>query len=157
MEGKVLFFNNTYGFIRGNDNKDYYVNYRNIDKHSSNDGYRSLYTGQSVSFHICGDNEARNVKTINNTEKGVLICNMTAYQMKDGEYIHSYNVYSDIFKKINSGVRFVVHKDDYLIGLDTILPREDLSLILNRVSKNDFKNRKGEVIQIHRNLSVKII
>lgn len=157
MDGKVLFFNNTYGFIRGNNNKDYYVNYRSIDKNSSSEGYRSLYTGQSVSFDIYGDNEARNVKIINNTSKGVLLCNMTAYQMKDGEYIHSYNVYSDIFKKINSGVRFTVYKDDYLIGLDTILPREELSLVLEKISKNDFKNRKGEVIKIHKNLSVKII
>lgn len=157
MKGKVLFFNNTYGFIRGEDEKDYYVNYRNLNERDSQDGYKALYTGQSVSFDTFGKNEAMNVKIEDNISEGVLVCNITAYQMNEGEYLHSYNVYLEIFKKLNQGIRFVVYKDGFLVGLDTIITREEISLVLSKLSKNDFKNRKGEIINIHNHLSVKIV
>lgn len=157
MKGRVVFFNNTYGFIRGEDDKDYYVNFQNIDDKESENGYKVLYTGQSVWFNPVGNNTAKNVKTYRPKEGEVVECCVTAYKMNDGEYMHSYNVYSEIFKKLKNGIRFVVYKDGYLIGVDTILPREDLSAMLSKLDKNDFRKSKGKTIKINDQLSVKIV
>lgn len=157
MKGKVVFFNNTYGFIRGEDEKDYYVNFTNIDEKDSENGYRVLYTGQSVLFNPTGDNTAGNVRVYKPREGEIITCCISAYRMNDGEYIHSYNVYCEIFKKLKDGIRFVVYKDGYLIGIDTILPRKDLSSILSRLDKFDFRKNKGKTIKINNQLSVKIV
>lgn len=157
MKGRVVFFNNTYGFIRGEDEKDYYVHFNDIDERDSENGYKVLYTGQLVDFTPTGENTAEHVTVYKPSAGEDITCCISAYKMNDGEYIHSYNVYSEIFKKLKDGIRFVVHKDGYLIGIDTILPREDLTSILARLDKSDFRRNKGKTIQIHNQLSVKIV
>ena len=157
MKGRVVFFNNTYGFIRGEDEKDYYVNFNSIDEKDSENGYKILYTGQSVWFNPAGENTAENVKVYKPGKDEDVTCCISAYKMNDGEYIHSYNVYSEIFKKLKNGIRFVVYKDGYLIGIDTILPREDLTSILSRLDKSDFRRNKGKTVKINNQLSVKIV
>lgn len=64
MLGKVKFFNGAkgYGFILGDDNKDYFVHYSDLKM----DGRRSLLDGESVQFEP-SENEkgllAKDVKT----------------------------------------------------------------------------------------------
>ena len=64
MKGNVLLFDNQkgWGFIRGSDNKDYFVHYSNIE----NNGKRNLYEEEIVSFEIGkGTNgKGNHIKTI---------------------------------------------------------------------------------------------
>ena len=57
MNGNVLRFDNQrgWGFIRGSDNKDYFVHYSNID----NDGKRNLSEDDIVSFEIGNETNGR--------------------------------------------------------------------------------------------------
>lgn len=50
MIGRIKWFNNHrgYGFIEYNDNEDIFIHYSNILQ----DGYKSLNTGQLISFRI---------------------------------------------------------------------------------------------------------
>lgn len=61
MQGKVKFFNaqKGFGFITGDDNKEYFVHFSAIQ----NDGYKSLEDGQSVSFDV--EMENRGPKAVN--------------------------------------------------------------------------------------------
>lgn len=61
MQGKVKFFNaqKGFGFITGDDNKEYFVHYSAIQ----NDGYKSLEDGQTVSFDV--EMESRGPKAVN--------------------------------------------------------------------------------------------
>ena len=78
MKGNVLLFDNQkgWGFIRGSDNKDYFVHYSNIE----NNGKRNLYEEEIVSFEIGkgtnGKEQALHVKSI-------LTCKMVKKLLKD--------------------------------------------------------------------------
>lgn len=61
MNGKVKFFSaeKGFGFITGEDGKDYFAHYSQIKA----DGYRSLNDGQDVTFEI--EVEAKGPKAVN--------------------------------------------------------------------------------------------
>lgn len=61
MNGKVKFFSaeKGFGFITGEDGKDYFAHYSQIKA----DGYRSLNDGQDVTFDV--EVEAKGPKAVN--------------------------------------------------------------------------------------------
>ena len=65
MNGTVKWFNNKlgYGFITDENNKDYFVHYKDV---MSNEKYKMLNTGQKVVF-----NEVKDVKGLS---KAVNVC-----------------------------------------------------------------------------------
>ena len=66
LEGKVLWFNHSYGFIAGQDNVDYFVHHSAIIKENSLE-FSTLSEGENVEFDT-DENEkgpfAKNVKSL---------------------------------------------------------------------------------------------
>lgn len=65
MTGTVKFFNGRkgYGFITGEDEKEYFVHFSGINK----DGYKTLKNGATVTFDVEVDGDKE--KAVNVTEK----------------------------------------------------------------------------------------
>lgn len=65
MTGTVKFFNGRkgYGFITGEDEKEYFVHFSGINK----DGYKTLKNGATVTFDVEADGDKE--KAVNVTEK----------------------------------------------------------------------------------------
>lgn len=122
MRGTVLFFNDTYGFIRVDDHEhDIFFHYKAIiDKQER----KEVRAGDCVEIELDDKtpNRAKSVKIVEEVIKGKRLIKVHIFKVKDGEF-ELRDFYEKVISKIPLGLKHVT-----MIGESMVATSEKLSL-----------------------------
>lgn len=150
MRGTVLFFKNTYGFIRADGyENDIFFHYKAIDNSCDR---KELSAGDYVEFEVEEDNKDRasNVKIVDEIVKGKKLIKVHVYKIVDGEF-ELRDFYEKVVSKMPIGLKYIT-----IIGESMIATSEKVSLdIIIKITKAHYK--KGIYVDVSDEYTVKFI
>lgn len=150
MRGTVLFFKDTYGFIRadGYDN-DIFFHYKTINNPEDR---REISSGDYVEFEFedNSDDRAINVRVVDEIVKGKKLIKVHVYKIIDGEF-ELKDFYEKVVSKIPIGLKHVT-----IIGESMIATSEKVSFdVIIKITKAHHK--KGIYVDITDEYTIKFI
>lgn len=150
MRGTVLFFNDTYGFIRVDGHeRDIFFHYKAINSLSER---KEVQAGDYVEIEMDDKtpNRAKSVKVIDEIVEGKKLVKVHVYKIKDGEF-ELRDFYEKVISKIPLGLKYVT-----LMGESMIAMSEKLNLdTVIRITKLHYK--KGLCVDILDDYTIKFI
>ena len=150
MRGTVLFFNDTYGFIRVEGHEqDIFFNYKAI---KSNDERKEVQAGDYVEIEMDEKtpNRAKSVKIIEEIVKGKKLIKVHIYKINDGEF-ELRDFYEKVISKIPLGLRHVTLMGEFMIATSEKL---ELDII---VEITKLHHKKGLYVDVLDNYTIKFI
>ena len=150
MRGTVLFFNNTYGFIRVEGHEqDIFFHYKAI---KSIDERKEVQAGDYVEIEMDEKtpNRAKSVKIIEEIVKGKKLIKVHVYKINNGEF-ELRDFYEKVISKIPLGLRHVTLMGEFMIATSEKL---ELDII---VEITKLHHKKGLYVDVLDNYTIKFI
>lgn len=133
MEGRVLFFNHTYGFIKSEECKiDIFFHYKDI---SCRDDFKELFKGDLVSFDVEESEntiKAHNVTKVTEEVDGKPVIRVRIFNMKSSQF-NLDDFYLNVISKMTWGLKYAtIVDDDMVLSSEHISKDEALEIIKNK-------------------------
>jgi len=150
MRGTVLFFNDTYGFIRvDNHEQDIFFHYKAID---SKEERKEVRAGDCVEIELDDKtpNRAKSVRVVDELVKGKKLIKVHIFKIKDGEF-ELREFYEKVISKIPLGLKHVT-----MIGESMVATSEKVNLdIIVEITKLHYE--RGLCVDILDDYAIKFI
>lgn len=131
MNGTVLFFNHTYGFIRSPKvPRDIYFHYKDI----LSSFYKELTPGDFVEFELEEKEDgytAKLIKQITELENGKRIIRAKLFKIQNQSF-DLMEFYNSIVTRINSGLKHATIIENYIVASSEKLDEATLLSIINK-------------------------
>lgn len=150
MRGTVLFFNDTYGFIRVDGHEqDIFFHYKAID---SVEERKEVRAGDYVEIEMDDKtpNRAKSVKIVEEIIKGKKLIKVHIYKVSDGEF-ELRDFYEKVISKIPLGLRHVTIMGESMVAASE---RLDLDTVIE-ITKLHYK--KGLCVDVLDKYAIKFI
>lgn len=150
MRGTVLFFKDTYGFIRSeHHDNDIFFHYKAIE---SDSGRKEIQSGDYVEFEMDGEtpNRAKSVRVIDEIIKGKKVIKVHIYKVVDGEF-ELRDFYEKVISKIPIGLKYVTMMGESMVATSE---RLELNTI---VEITKLHHKKGLLVDVLDNYTIKFV
>lgn len=150
MRGTVLFFNDSFGFIRAEGHvHDIFFHYKAIE---SNQERKQVSGGDCVEFEFDEkvNNRAKKVKIVDEIVKGRLLVKAHIFKINNGEF-ELREFYEKVISKIPLGLKFVTMIGELMVATSV---KVDLDIAI-AISK--LHHKKGQYIDVLDKYTIKFI
>lgn len=138
MDGRILFFHKTFGFIRSDEfDKDIYFNYEDIISDSE---YKEAFSGDYCTFEL-DDNKntkAINVKIKDYQKDGKKILKAMLFKFSNNKF-KLYDFYKKVISKMSEGLKYSKIYDNYIIITSAEINDDMAYNIINHKDIKDYE------------------
>lgn len=150
MRGTVLFFNDTYGFIRAEGHEhDIFFHYKAIEDIQER---KEIQGGDCVEFELDErtENRAKSLKIVEEIVKGKRLIKAHVFKIQDGEF-ELRDFYEKVISKMPLGLKYVTMIGESMVAVSD---KVDLDLVIE-ISK--LHHKKGSYIDVLDKYTIKFI